>query len=486
LNPRFERFFRFREDTEAPRSAPRTPSRFFRFGESADAPRGSARTPSRFFRFGEPADAPPTPWAASRFFRFRESQEASQSSPATASPAPAAEPESLDVFAKAYAYVRPQEVRALGLYPYFLPVERSDATEVVIEGAPRIMVGSNNYLGLTNDPRVIEAAADALKKYGSACTGSRFLNGNTDLHERLEEELAKLMGKPAALVFPTGYQANLGVISALCSSRDVLLLDKLNHASMFDGAALSGAEVVRFRHGDLDHLEARLARATGRPKMVIVDGVFSMEGDIANLPKLVEQCEAHGARLVVDDAHGVGVFGPTGAGVAEHFGITSRVDLIIGTFSKSFASIGGFVVGDEAVISYIRHTARSLIFSAAIPASACAAVIAAIDIMRKEPERRERLWAHARRMQRELSGMGFDTAGTESPIVPVVVGGTLRTFEFWRKLFDAGVFTNPVIAPAVPPTSGRIRTSYMATHTDSQLDFVLDAFSRVGREMGLI
>lgn len=391
-----------------------------------------------------------------------------------------------DMLAKAYAYSRPQEVRALGLYPYFIPVEQSDATEVMVEGRSRIMVGSNNYLGLTNDPRVLEAAAAALQKYGSACTGSRFLNGNTDLHERLEVELAQLMGKDAALVFPTGYQANLGVISALAGPGDVLLIDKLNHASMVDGATLSGAEVVRFRHGDLKHLEARLTRAAGRPKMVIVDGVFSMEGDLADVPRIADMCDAHSARLIVDDAHGVGVFGETGAGVCEHFGMTSRVDLIVGTFSKSFASIGGFVVGDEAVISFLRHTARSLIFSASIPASACATVLAAIEIMRQEPERRVRLWENARRMQRELSGLGFDTFGSESPIVPVIVGGTLRTFEFWKRLLDAGVFTNPVIAPAVPATSGRIRTSYMATHTEAQLDQVLDAFQRVGREMDLI
>lgn len=220
--------------------------------------------------------------------------------------------------------------------------------------------------------------------------------------------------------------------------------------------------------------------------MVIVDGVFSMEGDLADIPKIADLCDAHSARLVVDDAHGIGVFGETGAGVCEHFGETNRVDLIVGTFSKSFASIGGFVAGDEAVISYLRHNARSLIFSASIPASACATVLTAIDILRKEPERRERLWQNARRMQRELSGLGFDTFGSESPIVPVIVGGTLRTFEFWKRLLDAGVFTNPVIAPAVPATSGRIRTSYMATHTDAQLDFVLDAFQRVGRDMDLI
>jgi 8-amino-7-oxononanoate synthase len=394
--------------------------------------------------------------------------------------------QSLDMFARAYEYTRPQEVKALGLYPYFLAVEQSDATEVTIEGRRCVMVGSNNYLGLTNDPRILEAATAALQKYGSACTGSRLLNGNTDLHERLETELATLTGKESALVFPTGYQANLGVVATLAGPGDVLLIDKLNHASMVDGATLSGAEVVRFRHGDLDHLEARLNRATGRPKMVMVDGVFSMEGDTANVPKIADMCDAHSARLVVDDAHGIGVFGDTGAGVCEHFSITERVDIIVGTFSKSFASIGGFAAGDEAVISYLRHNARSLIFSASIPPSACATVLTAMTIMREEPDRRARLWKNARRMQRELTSLGFDTMGSESPIVPVIVGGTLRTFEFWKRLLDAGVFTNPVIAPAVPATSGRVRTSYMATHTESQLDFVLDAFQRVGRAMGLI
>ena len=393
---------------------------------------------------------------------------------------------SADIFAKAYAYTRPQEVKALGLYPYFFPVEESEATEVVIEGERRIMIGSNNYLGLTHDPRVVKAAADALHAYGTACTGSRFLNGNTALHERLETELAALCGKEAALVFPTGYQTNLGVISSLVMRGDVVFIDKLDHASIVDGAAMCGGDVVRFRHNDLDHLEAKLRLAAGRGKLIVIDGVFSMEGDIADIPRLVELREKYGARLAIDDAHGVGVFGPTGAGVAEHFGLTAQVDLIIGTFSKSFASIGGFVAGDAPVITIMRHTARPLIFSAATPPSACATVLAAIEVMREEPERRERLWAHARRMKRELTALGFDTATSESPIVPVIVGTVLRTFEFWRRLFDAGVFTNPVIAPAVPENSCRIRTSYMATHTDEQLDRVLEVFQKVGRDMGLI
>lgn len=374
----------------------------------------------------------------------------------------------------------------MGLYPYFFPVEQSNGTEVVIEGRRRIMIGSNNYLGLTHDPRLMEAAEAAIRRYGTACTGSRFLNGNTDLHERLEHDLAALVGKPAALVFPTGFQTNLGVIATLVGPGDAVFIDKLDHASIVDGAVQSGGHIERFRHGDLAHLERKLAYRADLAKLVVVDGVFSMEGDLADVPRLVQLCRAYGARLVVDDAHGVGVFGPNGGGVAEHFGLTNEVDLIVGTFSKSLASIGGFVAGDEPVISYLRHTARNVIFSAAIPASACAAALKAVEIIRTEPERRERLWANARRMKRELTAMGFDTLDSESPIVPVVVGDMMRTFRFWRDLFDAGVFTNPVIPPAVPENSCRIRTSYMATHTDEQLDEVLEIFQRCGRAAGLI
>lgn len=391
-----------------------------------------------------------------------------------------------DLFATALEYTRPQEIRALGLYPYFLPVESSNGAEVMMDGRRRIMVGSNNYLGLTHDPRLIEASEAALRKYGTACTGSRFLNGNTDLHEQLEVELASLVQKEAALVFPTGFQSNLGVIATLVRPGDAVFIDKLDHASIVDGAVQSGGIIERFRHGDLTHLESKLRRHSGAAKLVVVDGVFSMEGDVADVPRLVDLCRTYGARLAIDDAHGIGVFGPNGGGVSEHFRAADGVDLIIGTFSKSLASIGGFVAGDAAIISYLRHTARNVIFSAAIPASACAAALKAVEIIRTEPERRERLWANARRMKRELTALGFDTLTSESPIVPVVVGSMLKTFRFWRQLFDEGVFTNPVIAPAVPENSCRIRTSYMATHTDEQLDEVLEAFAVCGRRAGLI
>jgi 8-amino-7-oxononanoate synthase len=392
-----------------------------------------------------------------------------------------------DVFAKVTQYTKARETQAAGLYPYFMPIEGSEATEVIADGKRRVMIGSNNYLGLTHDPRVIEAAQAALRKYGTACTGSRFLNGNTDLHERLEYELAKLTGKEAALVFSTGYQTNVGVISSLLSRSDIVYIDKLNHASIVDGCLLSVGQTVRFRHGDLDDLEVQLRRSDDRKgKLIAVDGVFSMEGEIIDLPRLVDLRARYGARLLVDDAHAIGVLGPTGAGTAEHFGLTDQVDLIVGTFSKSFAAIGGFVAGDEPVIHYMKHHARSLIFSASMPPSACATVLACLEIMAQEPERRQRLWAHARRMKEGFTSLGFDVGETRAPIIPVIVGDVLRTFQFWRALYDNGVFTNPVVPPAVPEGSSRIRTSYIATHTDEQLDFVLEVFERVGTSMGLI
>jgi 8-amino-7-oxononanoate synthase len=392
-----------------------------------------------------------------------------------------------DIFAKALQFTRARELQATGFYPYFFPVEGSEATEVVIDGKRRVMIGSNNYLGLTHDPRVLEAAQAAIRKYGSACTGSRFLNGNTDLHERLEIELARLTGKESALVFSTGFQTNLGVISSLVSRGDVVYIDKLDHASIVDGCFLSMGETVRYRHGDLDELESLLRKTDdGKGKLIAVDGVFSMEGDIVDLPRLVELRAEYGARLLVDDAHAVGVLGPTGAGTAEHFGLTDQVDLILGTFSKSFASIGGFVAGDESVIHYIKHNARSLIFSASMPPSACATVLACIEILAQEPQRRLRLWDHARKMKAGFTSLGFNIGDSQAPIIPVIIGDDLKTYQFWKALFDNGVFTNPVVSPAVPEKSSRLRTSYIATHTDEQLDFVLDVFDRVGRSMGII
>ena len=391
------------------------------------------------------------------------------------------------LFEKCKSFTRAREVQAMGLYPYFTPITESEDTVVKIDGKTKVMMGSNNYLGLTHHPKVLEAAREALNKYGSGCTGSRFLNGNLDLHEILEARLAEFLGKEACLVFSTGYQANLGVVSGLVGRGENVYLDKLDHASILDGAKLSQGDVVRFNHGDLAALERKLAR-DDRPRgaMIIVDGVYSMEGDIADLPHLAPIAQRYGVALAVDDAHSVGVLGPTGAGTADHFGMTDEVDLIAGTFSKSLASIGGFVAGADYIIHYLKHHARPLIFTAALPASNTAGVLAALDILRSEPERRAALWENTRRLQEGLRNLKFDIGHTQTPIVPVLIGPLEGTLVFWRKLFDAGVFTNPVVPPAVPPSQCRLRTSVMATHTADQVDFALDAFAAIGRGLGVI
>jgi 8-amino-7-oxononanoate synthase len=333
----------------------------------------------------------------------------------------------------------------------------------------------------------MEAAQAAVTRYGSGCTGSRFLNGTLDLHERLEERLATFMNKEAALVFSTGYQTNLGTIATLVGRDDVVITDKLDHASIVDGCHLGFGEWLRFKHNDLEDLRKTLEKIdSDGGRLVVVDGVFSMEGDIAPLPDLVPLCREFGCRLMVDDAHSVGVLGKRGAGTAEHFGLEAEVDLIMGTFSKSFASIGGFIAGPEPVIHYLKHNARPLIFSASMPPASVATVLAALDIVETEPERRARLWENARRMQREFKALGFDTGVTETPIVPVIVGSNQKTFLLWKRLFEEGIFTNPVVSPAVPENASRLRTSYMATHTDGHLDMVLDRFRKVGREFGII
>jgi 8-amino-7-oxononanoate synthase len=388
---------------------------------------------------------------------------------------------------KCSRYTRAREVQAAGFYPYFIPIEASHDTEVVIRGERKIMVGSNNYLGLTHHPYVLEKAREALYRYGTGCTGSRFLNGTLDLHEQLEHELAAFMGTENALVFSTGYQTNLGVIATLVGRSDHLFLDKLNHASIVDGASLVYGTVHRYPHGDLAALERQLSAVPAdAQKIVVTDGVFSMEGDIADLPGLSALCDRYGAELMVDDAHSVGVLGVDGAGTASHFGMTDKVLLTMGTFSKSFASIGGFVAGPEPILHYLRHHARSLIFSASMPPASVATVLAALEVMRNEPERRENLWRLTRRMHQELTGLGFDIGKSETPVIPVVIGEMQDTFVMWKQLFDAGVFTNPVMPPAVPPSECRLRISLMATHTDEHLDAVLEAFASVGRQLAVI
>lgn len=397
----------------------------------------------------------------------------------------------MHIFDKCQGFTRAREAMAAGYYPYFVPLEGSTATEAIVGGERKIMIGSNNYLGLTHHPRVIEAAQAAIKRYGTGCTGSRFLNGNTDMHELLEERLAGFLGTEAALVFSTGYQTNLGVIGTLVGRTDRVYLDKLDHASIVDASRLAYGEVARFKHGDLKGLRRQMEAdgATDRNsggRMVVVDGVFSMEGDIADLPNLVPLCEELNAALMVDDAHAIGYLGPRGAGTAEHFGMTDRVPLTMGTFSKSFASIGGFVGGPDSVIHYLRHHARSLIFSASMPPAAVATVLAALDVVEGEPERRERLWQITHRMLEGFKSLGFETGVTETPIIPIMIGPVEKTFIFWRAVFDAGVFTNPVMPPAVPENSCRLRTSYIATHTDDQLDLVLETFEKVGRKLAVI
>jgi len=395
--------------------------------------------------------------------------------------------QNIALFDKCRNFTKAREVQAAGLYPYFKPISHSEDTVVVIEGKERIMMGSNNYLGLTHHPAVLAAAKAALERYGSGCTGSRFLNGTLDLHERLEVDLAEFLGKEACLVFSTGYQANLGAISGLVGRGDFVILDKLDHASIVDGAKMSHGETVRFNHGDLAGLERKLQKLPPNAGvMVIVDGVYSMEGDIADLPSLIKVCQKYGAALAVDDAHSVGVLGPNGQGTAAHFDVTDDVDVIVGTFSKSLASIGGFVAGSETVIHYLKHHARPLIFTAALPPSNTAGVLAALEVLQREPERRARLWENTRRLQDGLRHIGFDIGPTETPIVPVLIGPLETTFVFWRKLFDAGVFTNPVVPPAVPPSQCRLRTSLMATHSAEQIDRALDAFALLGKELGVV
>jgi len=375
----------------------------------------------------------------------------------------------------------------MGLYPYFRMIGSGQDPIVTMDGAQVIMLGSNNYLGLTNHPEVKEAAGRALAAYGTGTAGSRFLNGTLDIHVELEEKLAAFMRREAAVTFSTGFQVNLGVISSLIDRRDVVILDSLDHACILDGARLSYGRMLKFPHNDMGALEERL-RSVGddRSAMIVVDGVFSMEGDLADLPGIVELKRKFGARLMVDDAHGVGVMGERGCGTAEHFGLDDDADLVMGTFSKSLAAVGGFVVGEQPVIDFIKHNARSLMFSAAPPPASVATVIKALEIIEREPERRQQLWANTEYMKAEFTGMGWDTGHSESPVIPLVVGEDLAAFKMTMRLQEEGVFANPVVSPAVPPGRAMIRTSYMATHTRDHLDRALEAFQKVGRELGVI
>lgn len=392
----------------------------------------------------------------------------------------------MDVFEKCYGFTAAKEAIEAGIYPYFIPLSGNEGTEAEYQGRRLIMCGSNNYLGLTTHPKVRQAAVDAIDKFGTSCTGSRFLNGTLEMHEQLERELADWVGKEAALVFSTGMQVNLGVISAVVCKDDILVLDKDDHASIVDGALLSRGLIKRFRHNDMDDLDRVLSKLPDdKGKLVIVDGLFSMEGDIAPLPEMIPICKKYGARLMVDDAHAMGVLGG-GRGTSAHYGVTDDVDLIMSTFSKSFASLGGFIAGDEDIIHYIKHHARSLIFSASIPPSNTAAVLAALDVMRNEPERVDRLAEIADYMRTQYQALGFDTGNSVTPVIPILIGDDLKTFFTWKTLFESGVFVNAVISPAVQPGRQLLRTSYMATHTDEQLNQVLEIFEKVGKQIQLI
>lgn len=393
----------------------------------------------------------------------------------------------LPIFKKAQQFKSAQWAREMGLYPYFRMISSAQDTEVIINGKKVLMLGSNSYLGLTNHPKIKEAAKAAIEKYGTGCAGSRFLNGTLQIHVELEEMLAQLVGKEAALVYSTGFQVNLGVISALVGKGDYVIIDKSDHASIVDGCNLCQGEFVRFPHRNMAALEQRLQKIDpDAGKLIVVDGVFSMEGDIIQLPEVCALAEKYRAAVMVDDAHGIGVLGKNGAGTASHFNLTDRVHLIMGTFSKSLASLGGFVAGDFEVIDYLRHHSRALIFSASMSPANAAAVKAAIEIMVSEPERIARLWYNTEKMKQGLLSLGFDLGQSETPILPVYCRDLMTVLKFCKMLQEEGVFVNPVLPPAVPPGQELIRISLMATHTDQQIEFALEKLGKVGKALGLI
>jgi len=384
-------------------------------------------------------------------------------------------------------YDAPQKAMKAGIYPYFREIESDQDTEVIIDGKKVLMFGSNSYLGLTNHPKVKEAAIAAIKKYGTGCAGSRFLNGTLDIHTQLEDKLAKLVGKDGALCYSTGFQVNLGVVSILAGRHDYLILDELDHASIIEGSRLSFSKVLKFAHNDMQALEAKLKLChKDSIKLIVVDGIFSMEGDIIKLPELVKLAEKYGASVMVDDAHSLGVIGKNGAGTASHFGLTDKVDLIMGTFSKSFASLGGFIAADKEVINYIKHNSRSLIFSASMTPASAAAVIATIDIMESEPERIKHLWDITAYALNGFKAAGFDTGKSETPIIPLFIRDDIKALMLTQILLTEGVFVNPVVSPAVPKEDCLIRYSLMATHTKEQVEISIEKITKVAKSLGIL
>ena len=385
------------------------------------------------------------------------------------------------------SYTEPQKVKEMGLYPYFRVIESDQDTEVIVNGRKVLMFGSNSYLGLTNHPDVKEAARAAIEKYGTGCAGSRFLNGTLDLHLELERKLADFVGKEEAIVYSTGFQVNLGVVPTLTGRSDYIILDELDHASIIEGSRLSFSKVLKYRHNDMQSLEKVLQRCElDMVKLIVVDGIFSMDGDIANLPGIIELSEKYNGTVMVDDAHALGVIGENGRGTASHFGLTDRTDLIMGTFSKSLASIGGFIASDSATINYLLHYSRTLIFSASISPPAAAAVIAALDVIQKEPERIQHLWEITHYTIKHLTEAGFNLGATQTPIIPLIVRDQMKTLQLTKALLDKGIFINPVLPPAVPENSCMIRLSLMATHTYKQVDYVIEKLIKIGKVLGVI
>ncbi|MCE5227207.1 MAG: pyridoxal phosphate-dependent aminotransferase family protein [Porphyromonadaceae bacterium] len=384
-------------------------------------------------------------------------------------------------------YDIPQKAMAAGIYPYFRTIESDQDTEVVISGKKVLMFGSNAYLGLTNHPKVKEAAIEAIKKYGTGCAGSRFLNGTLDLHIQLEKRLAEFVGKEEAIIYSTGFQVNLGVVSCLTGREDYILWDELDHASIIEGHRLSFSTKLKYKHNDMDSLEKQLQKCEpDKIKLIVTDGVFSMEGDVAKLPEIVALAKKYNASVMVDEAHGIGVLGKQGRGTCDHFGVTEDVDLIMGTFSKSFASIGGFIASDKETINYLRHNSRSYIFSASNTPSATAAAGAALDIMLNEPERIEHLWKLTNYALEGFRAMGCEIGHTSTPIIPLYIRDNDKTFMVVRDLFDAGIFVNPVVSPAVAPQDTLIRFSLMATHTQEQLNYAMEAIEKIFKKYGII
>lgn len=390
------------------------------------------------------------------------------------------------LFQKLAGFTKPAELKELGLYPYFRSIEENNDTEVVINGRKLLMFGSNSYMGLTNHPKVKEAAKNAIDTYGSSCSGSRFLNGTSRLHVELEEKLADHLGKEAALIFTTGFQTNLGTVATITGRNGVIILDESDHASIIEGSRLSFSKVLKFAHNDMNDLENML-KSIKRDlvKMIVVDGIFSMEGDICNLPEIVRLANKYGALVMVDDAHALGVIGEKGKGTASHFNLEDEADIIMGTFSKSLASVGGFIASTSDMVNYLKHHSRPLIFSASIPPAAVAAALAALEIIQTEPERQAALWENTDYISKALLDLGFDINTTETPIIPIYIRDNCLTFKFTQRLFEEGIFVNPVVSPAVKSDCSLLRLSIMATHTREQLDRAISKIKKVARELNL-